>query len=233
MRSPDLGDLTLGYRPTDGYSSGRVDREREGALPSKLPPGRHHLTRAEVESDQRGRLIAGLGEAMSVKGFAGTTVADISRHAKVSKQTFYEHYASKQACFMDAFARVHQTISETSTSAPTGATAMQTLDAVLTTYLDALARNAPMARLYLIEVYAAGPEAVRVRMELQQSTVDQFALLFNLHTDDGRFACRAVVAAISALVTHELVKGEADGVRNLHAPLVVLIGRLLGSSADG
>lgn len=202
-------------------------------MPSKLPPGRHHLSRAEVEAHQRGRLIAGLGEAMSVKGFAKTTVADISRHAKVSKQTFYEHYDSKQACFMDAFARIHQTIGETSSAAAPGATPMHTLDVILTKYLDVLARNAPMARLYLIEVYAAGPEAIRRRMELQQSTVEQFTFLFGLHSDEGRFACRALVAAISALVTHELVIGEAGSVRELHGPLLALIGRLLGSFSAG
>ena len=202
-------------------------------MPSKLPPGRHHLTRAEVEADQRGRLVAGLGEAMAAKGFAGTTVADIIERAKVSKQTFYEHYDSKQACFMDAFARIHEQLGESSSTVPPGATPMEALDSILAKYLDVIARNATMARLYLVEVYAAGPDALRIRMELQQHTVEQFVMLFGLYSDDGRFACRAVVAAISALVTHELVNGGADGVRDLHAPLMVLTGHLVDALSAG
>ncbi|CAN5668350.1 hypothetical protein BH10ACT9_BH10ACT9_04710 [soil metagenome] len=202
-------------------------------MPSKLPPGRHHLTRAEVVADQRGRMIAGLGEAMSAKGFAGTTVADIIERAKVSKQTFYEHYDSKQACFMDAFARIHQMLDESSSAAKLGKTPMETLDSVLAKYLETIARNATMARLYLVEVYAAGPEALRTRMEMQQRTVEQFIFLFDLRTEAGKFACRAVVAAISALVTHELVNGGGpDGVRDLHAPLLVLSGQLMGTYSD-
>ncbi|MET0897308.1 MAG: TetR/AcrR family transcriptional regulator [Mycobacterium sp.] len=174
-------------------------------------------------------MVAGLGEAMSVKGFAGTTVADIIERAKVSKQTFYEHYDSKQACFMDAFTRIHEKLDESSSSVSPGATPMEALDSILTKYLDVIARNATMARLYLIEVYAAGPDALRIRMELQQHTAEQMVMLFGLYSDDGRFACRAVVAAISALVTHELIIGGADGVRDLHAPLMVLTGHLIGA----
>lgn len=176
-------------------------------------------------------MIAGLGEAMSVKGFAGTTVADIIERAKVSKLTFYEHYDSKQACFMDAFARIHQKLDESSAAARLGTTSLETLDSVLSKYLEVIARNATLARLYLIEVYAAGPEALRIRMELQQRTVEQFVALFNLQSEDGKFACRAVVAAISALVTHELASGGADGVRGLHAPLMVFCGQVLSTFA--
>lgn len=202
-------------------------------MPSKLPPGRHHLTRAEVEADQRGRMIAGLGEAMAVKGFAGTTVADIIDRAKVSKQTFYEHYDGKQACFMDAFERIHQMLADSSSAAKLQKTPLATLDSVLAKYLEVIARNATMARLYLIEVYAAGPEALRARIDLQQRTVEQFVALFGLRTDEGRFACRAVVAAISALVTHELVSGGGpDGVRGLHGPLLMLSRQLMSAHSN-
>lgn len=202
---------------------------REDAVPSKLPPGRHRLTREEVVTDQRRRIVAALGEVMAVKGYAGTTVADIIEHAKVSKQTFYEQYDSKQACFLDAFARIHDLLSESSSAVPGSATALEVFDAVLREYLDTIARNAPMARLYLIEVYAAGPEALRVRMALQQNTVDALAALAGAESREGKFACRALIAAISSLVTHELASNGPAGVRDLHAPLMGFAERLLGS----
>lgn len=193
---------------------------------TKLPPGRHHLTREQVAADQRNRMINALGEALVAKGFAGTTVADITRRAKVSKQTFYEHYDSKQACFLDAYARIHQFVSEAAGTLPAVSEPMEVFDSVLTNYLDTLARDAVMARVYLIEVYAAGPDALRTRMELQQRTVEALHVLFGIDTDEGRFACRALVAAISSLVTHELVSGGGDAVRALHAPLLAFATQL-------
>ncbi|MGW0160177.1 TetR/AcrR family transcriptional regulator [Mycobacterium sp. NPDC003323] len=197
-------------------------------MPTKLPPGRHNLTREQVAADQRNRMVRALGEAMQVKGFAGTTVSDIIERAKVSRQTFYEHYDSKQACFLDAYAGIHQRVSVAAGTVPPNATAMQVFDAVLTNYLDTLARDAVMSRIYLIEVYAAGPEALQARMQLQQRTVDGLHALFGADTEQDRFACRALVAAISSLVTHELAAGDAGDVRNLHAPLLGLAAQLFG-----
>ena len=33
-------------------------------------------------------------------GFRDSTVADVVRHARTSRRTFYEHFPSKQACFI-------------------------------------------------------------------------------------------------------------------------------------
>jgi AcrR family transcriptional regulator len=196
-------------------------------LPSKLPPGRHNLTREQVVADQRGRMIVALGQAMTEKGFAGTTVADIIERAKVSKQTFYQQYDSKQACFMDAFARIHQKLSASSAAVQPRSAPIEAFDVLLGKYLETMARNADLARVYLIEVYAAGPDALRLRRELQQNTVDGLAALVGADTAEGRFACRALIAAIGALVTHELITTGPDGVRALHADLMPLAKRLL------
>jgi hypothetical protein len=51
-------------------------------------------------------------------------------------------------------------------------------------------------------------------MELQQRTVIAMQEVFGVGTDEGRFACRAMVAAISALATHELAGGESGDVRS-------------------
>ena len=47
----------------------------------------------------RQRLITGLASALAEKELGATTVADIVRHAHVSKRTFYEHFADKRECF--------------------------------------------------------------------------------------------------------------------------------------
>ena len=70
---------------------------------SRLPPGRHGLPREFVVQNQRERLIAGLAEAVAEHGYAGTTIAHITREAAVSRRTFYEHFSSKDECFVSAY----------------------------------------------------------------------------------------------------------------------------------
>lgn len=48
----------------------------------------------------RQRLLDGLAESITLDGYRNTTVADIVRHARTSRRTFYEHFASKEACFV-------------------------------------------------------------------------------------------------------------------------------------
>ena len=48
----------------------------------------------------RERLLDGLALAIADRGFRETTVADIVRHAKTSKRTFYDQFAGKEECFI-------------------------------------------------------------------------------------------------------------------------------------
>jgi AcrR family transcriptional regulator len=61
-----------------------------------LPRGRHSLSREEVEGSQRERVQRAMAEAMAEKGYALTSVADILRRARVSRETFYELYTSRR-----------------------------------------------------------------------------------------------------------------------------------------
>lgn len=49
----------------------------------------------------RDRLLEGLAQSIDERGYRDTTVADIVRHAKTSKRTFYDQFASKEECFID------------------------------------------------------------------------------------------------------------------------------------
>lgn len=48
----------------------------------------------------RDRLLDGLAESIRERGYRETTVADIVRHAKTSKRTFYGQFASKDDCLL-------------------------------------------------------------------------------------------------------------------------------------
>ena len=69
-----------------------------------LPRGRHGLTREQVVQSQRERIFRAMAEVMAQKGYVATSVADVLRAAKVSRETFYEQFESKEDCFMSAHA---------------------------------------------------------------------------------------------------------------------------------
>lgn len=49
----------------------------------------------------RRRLLDGLADSINERGYRATTVADVVRHAKTSKRTFYDEFASKEECFVE------------------------------------------------------------------------------------------------------------------------------------
>ena len=164
-------------------------------------------------------MFKALATVMSEKGYIDTTVADIVKHARVSRPTFYEQFDSKQDCFMAGYARLQQHVIDGVLATPTTGTPMQRFDAMLTNYLTALASDPATSRLYLVEVSAAGPEAMGRRMQMQQRFVTGVASIFKARSKVDRFACQALVAAISQLVTNALVDGGADAVMALRKPL--------------
>src|SRR3546814_12804231 len=48
-------------------------------------------------------MLLAMAEATADKGFVGTSVADVPKRAGVSRETFYQHFSDKQACFLAAF----------------------------------------------------------------------------------------------------------------------------------
>ena len=53
----------------------------------------------------RDRLLDGLAASIGECGYRDTTVADIVRHARTSKRTFYEQFASKEECLIELLRR--------------------------------------------------------------------------------------------------------------------------------
>jgi AcrR family transcriptional regulator len=66
---------------------------------------RRHPGAVDVAGDDdtsafRCRLLDGLAESIAEVGYRRTTVADIVRRAQTSRRTFYEHFTSREACFV-------------------------------------------------------------------------------------------------------------------------------------
>lgn len=196
----------------------------------RLASGRHQLSREEVAAHQRQRLFKALAAVMTTNGYSNTTVDDVIKEAKVSRATFYQHFESKQDLFMAGYARMQRHVIDAIRTVPTTGTPMQNFAVMLDRYLGFIALDPSTARLYLLEVYAAGPEAMRRRVELQQEFVAGVAQIFGARSDADRFACQALVAAISTLVINTLTGGDADAVVALRTPILEYTERVMGSA---
>lgn len=196
--------------------------------PRQLRPGRHRLTRDEVHTHQRDRILGALEAVMSEKGYLDTAVADVLKRAGVSRQTFYQLFSSKLDCFLAGYALRQATLIKAILEAPPAEGApIERFGELLQTYLSVMAADPGLARLYLVGVYTAGPEAVAQRVALQQQFVDGVAMVVGAQSEQERFACQALVAAVSTLVTHAVLDDDAKAVLDLYEPLRRLAEKML------
>jgi AcrR family transcriptional regulator len=70
---------------------------------AKLPPGRHLIPRDFVSQNQRERILLATVELVAERGYQKTTIELIGKTARVALSTFYEHFPSKEECFLAAF----------------------------------------------------------------------------------------------------------------------------------
>jgi AcrR family transcriptional regulator len=186
-----------------------------------LPKGRHSLTREQVADAQRLRLAVGLADAMVERGYVGTPVAAILRRARVSRETFYELYDDKLGCFLDALDLVGAVLlAELAAATERPGEPLERAEHAVTRYLATVTEHPAFARLFLVEVHAAGAEAMRRRAALQIAVVDALSSLLGARGKADRFACQVFVAGISALVATPLATGDLDAVAALRRPLI-------------
>lgn len=131
---------------------------------NSLPHGRHRLTRDEVAASQRRRLLGAVTAVVAERGYAGLTITEVARRARVAPNRFYEHFRDREECFLaayDGFARalLARMAEVTLAAGDWQRFIADTLDA----YLGTLDAEPACARAFLVEIGGAGPEARRRR----------------------------------------------------------------------
>jgi AcrR family transcriptional regulator len=185
---------------------------------------------------QRARLLEGMTQAVADKGYADATVADTVRAARVSRGTFYALFASKEACFLEAYRHgvevLEQRIDDAVRAA--GGDWRAKLRAGLRAYLASLVAEPSFARTWLIEIHAAGPAAQAAR----DATLRRFAARYRasfeasgaerLPGDDALFV---LAAGVDQLVCARLRAGGIEAVDALADTLLTCAVALLAGAA--
>ena len=102
-----------------------------------------------------------------------------SRHARVSKRTFYEHFADKEACFLALYSETSDELLELIAEAAAGAGGPGRSGSAppRARTSSALAAEPELIRAALLEIQAAGPRARELRREVQRRYAEQLRAL--------------------------------------------------------
>jgi AcrR family transcriptional regulator len=174
--------------------------------PEPLPPGRPRISEEEVAENQRQRIMFAAAQLAERKGFAATTVGEITRTAGVDGRVFYSMFTGKR----DAFMAVHEfgfqhVMDVTAGAFFAGATWPERNWEAGRAFTQFLERNPVIAHVGFVEAYAVGPGAAQ-RLEDSQSA---FAMLLqegyqyvSQEARPSRVVLEAIIATIFETVYH-------------------------------
>jgi AcrR family transcriptional regulator len=130
---------------------------------------------------QRARLLDAMIRVVADQGYAAASVTDVVRAAAVSRSTFYELFASKEACFLEAY-RVGVDVVDERVGAAVREVAHDwraQLRAGIRAYLAQLARMDHFARMYIDEIHAVGAAALAARADALRRFADRYHASFS------------------------------------------------------
>jgi AcrR family transcriptional regulator len=195
------------YQRVHNVEARSDNAERTPEVPRRLPRGTHGLDPSLVAASQRTRLLEAAGRAVAEKGYAAATIEDIVRGAGVSKKTFYEHFGDKLDCFLAAYEAASDELLEHVRTAQDGAGDwVEGTRAGIHAYLRWLAAEPALARVFLIEIAAAGPAALELRERMRDRYADRMRELQAADSVPDEIF-HAVVAGADDLVVRRLREG--------------------------
>jgi AcrR family transcriptional regulator len=207
-----------------------VARHRE--IEPRLGPRRDDMAQG-----QRARLLAAMAQVVGVRGYQATTVAHVVREAAVSRTTFYEQFASKEACFLETYQHGVEVLSEGVRLAVHDADDdwRARLRAGIRAYLEALAAEPVFARTYLVEIHAAGEPALAARSDALRRFAGRYrasALAAGLHEPHPE-ALLILCAGTEQLCAERLREAGAGALRELEDVFMLTAEAvLLGANPD-
>jgi AcrR family transcriptional regulator len=182
--------------------------------PQRLPRGRHGLPRRFIVHNQRERMLLAVAEAVAEQGYATTTVADIIARARLSRRTFYEHFADKEECFLAAYDTVvEQMLAGIGHAYEQADGWTQKVHDGLQAFISYLVAEPAFARMCVVEVIAAGVEA-RGRRDAAMRTFVDFLEPGRDEAPKGivvpTLAADIVVGGIYEIIYTRLLRNAAD-----------------------
>ena len=207
-----------------GQAERAIDPRRRA---DQLPSGRHGLLRSFVAENQRERILAAVAQAAAELGYAEMSVETIIARAGVSRRTFYEHFKNKEDAFLAAYDDVvHQQARCIRRAYFNETNARERLRAGIRAYMQFMAGEPKLARMCIVEVLAAGPQAIARR----NAAMTLFAEIIedNIHElipgcQRAALASETIVGGIHEVVFRRILANRINELPGLADDLLVTI----------
>ena len=154
-----------------------------------------------------------MAQVASTRGYGAMSVQDVVREAGVSRRTFYEQFKNKDHAFLAAYDEASGRLMTTIRS---GIDAEKTFEdkisAGFRAFLELLAASPAFAKMCIVEVLAAGPEAIARRAK----TMEDFTEIFEVAAQQtlvkenppSPLIAETIVGGVYETVYRRIARGE-------------------------
>jgi AcrR family transcriptional regulator len=209
-------------------------QHRQIAAHSRAPGQNRAMGEAETtgNGEHRARVLEGMAHAVSRKGYAETTIADIVAEASVSRRTFYEHFASKAQCLIALYeAASHNALKVLRGAIDSSRGAPEQVENALHAYLGGMAENPVLVRTLFIEILHLGPEGLAARRRVNREIAGFIVHVANSGRDAQRSItpqlAMAIVGGINELVLEYIEQDRVERMVELVEPASELVHAVL------
>lgn len=190
----------------------------------KVVSDAHDLRREEVARGQRQRLLDAMAVVVAEVGYEEASVERVLVQAGVSRRTFYELFTDREDCFVAAYDEAMGNVFRLVTDAYLDCSVPERrIEAALEAFLRYCADNPAIARMCVVEVFAAGTRAREHRTDF----MGRFAALMEHALGDmrgdrqlDRLAAQALVGGVHEVIYGPIDAGDVAGLPELAAEIV-------------
>jgi AcrR family transcriptional regulator len=190
------------------------------------------MARAGVPEIQRARILAALIEVARERGAGRVTVAHVVERSGVSRRTFYELFADRDACFVAAFeeaiergaARVAPAFRHSEPHTADARVWRERMRAGLLALLEFLDEEPGFGGLCVVDTLGAGRAVLESRARVVAALIDavaEGAVVTRGRTQPSRLTAEGVVGGVLAVLYARIATGD-------QRPLVELLNPLMG-----
>jgi len=178
-----------------------------------------------VARNQRERMLAAVAQVASTHGYGAMSVQDVVREAGVSRRTFYEQFKNKDHAFLAAYDEASGRLVTTIRAAMEAEQTFETkISTGLRAFLELLAASPAFAKMCIVEVLAAGPDAISRRAR----TMEEFTGVFEdaaqqtliKETPPSPLIAETIVGGVYETVYRRIARGETAELPRLLPDLV-------------
>ncbi|HYG97094.1 MAG TPA: TetR/AcrR family transcriptional regulator [Solirubrobacterales bacterium] len=178
----------------------------------------------EVARHQKDRLEGAILEAVARHGLASTTVRELVTLAGVSKSTFYEHFASKEECFLATFdSIVAEMAEEVAKAYGSGGDERERLVSALRRFMEFVVERPDATAFAIVDSLTLGSAGIAHR-EGAWEAFEQLARQYFVNTapqeEVSDLTVRAIIAGITGVTYGYLRSGRTAELPAQVEPLI-------------